>query len=83
MIFADAKADEKQQQMKKLVAVSCEQSHFQLQYALDVDLVTQAHVHTCVSTYNKVMYEHVLGHVWTCMLGHACMDMCLCYQVDV
>ena len=31
------------------------QSHNQLQDALDVDLETQTHVHTCVSTYNKVM----------------------------
>ena len=33
------------------------ESHLQLQYALDVDLITQAHVHTCVSTYNKVIFS--------------------------
>ena len=27
----------------------------QLQNTLDVDLVTQAHLHTCVLTYNKVI----------------------------
>ena len=31
------------------------QSHHQLQDTLDVDLVTQAHVHTCFSTYSKVI----------------------------
>ena len=31
------------------------QSHHQLQYALDVSLATQALLHTCVSTYNKVI----------------------------
>ena len=31
------------------------QSHHQLQDALDVGLATQASVHTCVSTYNKVI----------------------------
>ena len=33
------------------------ESHLQLQYALDVDLVIQAHVHTCVLTYNKVIFS--------------------------
>ena len=31
------------------------QSHHQLQDTLYVDLVTQAHVHTCLSTYSKVI----------------------------
>ena len=41
-------------QIQKL-HLSFTQSHHQLQDTLDVDLVTQAHVHTCLSTYSKVI----------------------------
>ena len=34
--------------------------NLQLQYALDVDLVTQAHVHTCVTHTHVHTYGHVL-----------------------
>ena len=37
-------------------------SHLQLQDALDINLVTQAHVRRCISTYNKVMSSSAAGH---------------------
>ena len=75
------------------------QSRHQLQDALDADLVTQAHVHMCVSMYNKVTtrtstYGHELVLPSRRLVHPAAdsdfvkgrkahMDMCLCYQVDV
>ena len=46
------------------------ESHHQLQNALVVDLVTQAHMHMCVSTFNKVIINYYMfyveTHVWAC-----------------
>ena len=66
------------------------QSHHQLQDTLDVDLVTQAHVHTCVLIYNKSSSaaernRHRLGNTSTCpyIRRKARMDMCLFCQAVV
>ena len=49
------------------------QSHHQLQDVLDVGLATEAHVHTCIWTCNKVIIS--------CQNAH--MNICLCYQANV